>query len=184
MFQKFTKEDINGQTQTKSSVTRNIKGTLILTAKLVSQYPSIEAIIDDLIPKKSPLFLVKCLDRVTLVQVNDQYLFFQHFDGDFFPTLKLLHKYPNMLPKVGVDRGAIKFVLKGAEIMCPGMTSQGGDLSTDIENEKVVAVYAEGKEHAIAVGLTKMSTEEIKSVNKGVGVENIHQLADGLWKLL
>eukprot|EP00453_Perkinsus_chesapeaki_P002935 CAMPEP_0185919702 /NCGR_PEP_ID=MMETSP0924C-20121207/7159_1 /TAXON_ID=321610 /ORGANISM="Perkinsus chesapeaki, Strain ATCC PRA-65" /LENGTH=32 /DNA_ID= /DNA_START= /DNA_END= /DNA_ORIENTATION= len=31
-----------------------------------------------------------------------------------------------MMPLVRVDRGAIKFVLKGANIMTPGLTSPGG----------------------------------------------------------
>lgn len=36
------------------------------------------------------------------------------------PTLRLLHKYPNLLPRMQVDQGAIKFVLSGANVMCPG----------------------------------------------------------------
>ncbi len=46
-----------------------------------------------------------------------------------------------------------------------------------------VAIYAEGREHAMAIGLTKMSTAEIRDVNKGIGVDNLHCLNDGLWKL-
>jgi len=34
---------------------------------------------------------------------------------------------------VQVDRGAIKFVLSGANIMCPGMTSKGGKLEQDFK---------------------------------------------------
>jgi PUA domain protein len=45
-----------------------------------------------------------------------------------------------------------------------------------------VAIFAEGKEHAMAIGLTKMSTEDIRSVNKGIGVDTVHHLNDGLWK--
>ena len=45
-----------------------------------------------------------------------------------------------------------------------------------------VAIYAEGREHAMAVGLTQLSTAEMREVNKGVGVELMHTLNDGLWK--
>lgn len=45
-----------------------------------------------------------------------------------------------------------------------------------------VAIFAEGKDHAMAVGLTKLSTQEMREVNKGIGVDNIHYLNDGLWK--
>lgn len=50
------------------------------------------------------------------------------------------------------------------------------------EAEEPVAIYAEGKEHATAVGLTKMSTSDIRNINKGIGVETLHYLNDGLWK--
>ena len=34
----------------------------------------------------------------------------------------------------------------------------------------------------MAVGLTKMSTAAMRSINKGHGVETLHCLNDGLWK--
>lgn len=46
-----------------------------------------------------------------------------------------------------------------------------------------VAIYAEGKEHAMAVGITKMSTKDMREINKGIGVDNLHFLTDGLWRL-
>ncbi|EGF78855.1 hypothetical protein BATDEDRAFT_90296 [Batrachochytrium dendrobatidis JAM81] len=180
MFKKFNlKEDIAGQTQVKSSVQRNFR------AKIVEQFPLLAPYIDDLIPKKDPVFLVKCLDRVNIISVNNKFLFFNSFDGPFFPSLYILHKYPDILPKLQVDRGAIKFVLKAADIMCPGLTSPGGNLpSESLPAETVVAIYAQGKEHAVAVGMTKMATDDMKKINKGIGVSNAHYLNDGLWKTL
>ena len=40
---------------------------------------------------------------------------------------------------------------------------------------------AEGKEHAMAIGITTMSTKQIVADNKGIAVENTHWLKDGLW---
>ncbi len=40
---------------------------------------------------------------------------------------------PFFMTTVQVDRGAIKFVLSGANIMCPGMTSKGGKLEHDFK---------------------------------------------------
>ena len=93
---------------------------------------------------------------------------------------------PNILPALKVDRGAIRFLLAGANMMCPGFTSKGGALPPKedaLPVEAPVVIFAEGKEHAAAVGLTKLGTEEIKSVNKGVGVEVIQYLGDDLWKM-
>ena len=49
--------------------------------------------------------------------------------------------------------------------------------------DTVVAVMAEGKEHALAVGQMKMSSGDIKSINKGIGVETLTSLGDPLWNL-
>ena len=68
--------------------------------------------------------------------------------------------------------------------MCPGLTSPGASLPEEsIPEGTVVVVNAEGKENACMVGVLKMSTEDIKKINKGNGIENSHYLGDGLWKM-
>lgn len=87
---------------------------------------------------------------------------------------------------VKVDRGAIRFLLAGAHMMCPGLTSAGGYLppaDKALPAGTPVAIHAEGKEHAVGVGITKLGTEEMKKVNKGVGVETATYLGDDLWAL-
>jgi len=66
-----------------------------------------------------------------------------------------------MMPKVQVDRGAIKFILSGANIMCPGLTSPGARMDESLPADTIVAVFCEGKQHAIAVGVTKLSTDDM-----------------------
>lgn len=39
-----------------------------------------------------------------------------------------------------------------------------------VDADTPVAIYAEGKEHAMAIGYTKMSTADMRSINKGIGV--------------
>lgn len=73
-------------------------------------------------------------------------------------------------------------MLSGANIMCPGLTSPGAKLYPAAA-DTVVAIMAEGKQHALCVGVMKMSAEEIEKVNKGIGIENIHYLNDGLWHM-
>jgi predicted ribosome-associated RNA-binding protein Tma20 len=157
--------------------------------------------------------------------VHNTPLFFSEREGRWFPTMRILHQYPDMMPKLRCDQGAIKFVLSGANIMCPGLTSPGATIHDEVRRPgggcgrcrrgasgalhwphlrsratcsplqplhlaapcqvpegAAVAIYAEGKEHAMAVGLTKLSTADIRSVNKGIAVELMHHLNDGLWK--
>ncbi|KAJ8141492.1 hypothetical protein OXX80_003689 [Metschnikowia pulcherrima] len=177
MFKKFGKAEIHSRSNIKSSAQRGLK------SNFVAQYEALEPIIDTIIPKKSQAILVKCEEKISLYTVDGEVVVFQTFD-DLVPTLKIVHKYPDCFPKVQVDRGAIKFVLSGANVMCPGLTSAGAKLpDTNLEKDSIVTIYAEGKDTALAIGRLSMSTDDIKSINKGVGIELLHYLGDGLWHL-
>ncbi|KAF8456744.1 hypothetical protein BDZ91DRAFT_745286 [Kalaharituber pfeilii] len=168
----------SSKTKVKSSVQRNLR------AKLVEHFPLLEPHIDEVFPKKSDLGLIKAQDKTSLYAVGNEVLFFQTSDDTIYPHLKLVHKFPQCFPTLQVDRGAIRFILDGAQLMCPGLTSPGAKLPPPEEAVpvgKVVVIAAEGKEHACMVGKTKLSSEDIKKVNKGVGVETVHYLGDGLW---
>lgn len=96
-----------------------------------------------------------------------------------------MHRFPQCFPTLQIDRGAIRFVLSGAQLMCPGLTSPGArlpDAEHNVAAGVVVAINAEGKSNACMVGLLTMDTEKIKTVSRGVGVETVHYLGDGLWR--
>lgn len=59
-------------------------------------------------------------------------IFFAERDGPWYPTLRLLHQYPEMMKKLRVDKGALKFVMSGANIMCPGLTSPGATIHDEV----------------------------------------------------
>lgn len=69
---------------------------------------------------------------------------------------------------------------RGSNIMCPGLTSLGGKMDL-VKPKQVVKIVGEGTSSACAIGYTLMSTDEIQSINKGVCIENVHYLNDGLW---
>jgi predicted RNA-binding protein (TIGR00451 family) len=113
------------------------------------------------------------------------------------PHLKLVHRFPECFPTIRCDRGAIRFVLSGAPMMAPGLTSVGGRLpdpgnkgedakygTDDINKGKVVVIEAEGKENACMVGILNQGTKEMKEKKKDAALEGtFHFLGDGLWKL-
>ena len=178
MFKKFDeKESVSNVQQLKSSVQKGIRN------KILELHPHIENYVDTILPKKEPLRILKCHDHIEiLINSVGNLLFFRQRDGPWMPTLRLLHQYPFLLPPLQVDKGAIRFVLSGANIMCPGLTSPGARM-TPVPEKTSVAIMAEGKRHALAVGFTKMSTDDITKINKGVGVETCHYLIDGLWNM-
>jgi len=186
------KKDISAgsKSKVKSSVQRGIR------SKVVEEYPLLEPFIDEIIPKKGQLDHIKLPDRCSLYALGSVPLFFQHMDDALLPHLTLVHKYPQCFPRVRCDRGAIRFVLSGATLMVPGLTSAGGRLPGEGEGEEegqwgteelepgtAVVVEAEGKENACFVGVLKMGTEEMKKVGKGQAFEGGHYLGDGLWGL-
>lgn len=56
-------------------------------------------------------------EKVSVLLVHNTPLFFSNRDGKWMPTLRLLHQYPDMMPKLRADQGAIKFVLAGSIVL-------------------------------------------------------------------
>ncbi|KAI9684773.1 MAG: translation machinery-associated protein 20 [Trizodia sp. TS-e1964] len=178
------KKDVttSSKSKVKSSTQRALR------TKLTEQFPLLTPHIDEILPKKSQLDLIKITDaRAVLYALGPKPLFFQHMDDPLLPHLALVHAFPACFPTVAIDRGAIRFVLAGATLMAPGLTSAGGWLppaEEALQAGDVVVVRAEGKEHACLVGVLKMGTEEIKAKGKGVALDEGHYLGDGLWKVV
>ncbi len=175
MFKKIN--ELGNQIQLTKSDVKDIK------KGLTKSYPLLEEFIEDIIPKKAILYgmRLKSNDKAELVIYEGNVICFKK-GKEYIPSLWLLHQYPHIMPKFQVDKGAIRFVLAGANIMCPGLTSSGGKMD-DVEAGSIVAIHAEGKNYAIAIGATTMSTKEIREINKDIGVNNVTYVGDDLWKL-
>lgn len=180
MFKKFDpSSDVSTSTQVKASVTRALKSQILESHTKIT-----EELLDELIPKKVPLVQFKVGPHLMLYcrkvekegsSPSDEPIFFQQRDGPILPTLKLVHRYPALeFKRVTVDKGAIPFLLGGANVMCPGLTNPGGEMPPDGETQDAqgfdvpgvakgdgVVIYAEGKEHALACGVMTMSSAEM-----------------------
>ena len=176
-FKRYTPEEMVSTTsQCKSSVARSIR------ARLLQDFPAIEDVIDELMPKKSPTILAKAQNHLQLLLGPDgEVLFFQHRDSAWFPTLKLVHRYPQLGATWQVDKGAIPYVLGGSNVFCGGLKNAGGNIDADLKHGQPVIVMAQGKKHACCVGMVKMTPDEIRENTKGVAIETLHYLNDGLW---
>ncbi|CAF0840193.1 unnamed protein product [Didymodactylos carnosus] len=179
MFKKFAEKDnVSSVAQLRNTDVKRLK------QRLIQDYPNIESILDEILPKKDAPKLVKCQEHIEIIaNSSGEALFFRHRDGPPIPVLRMLHKYPFILPPQQVDKGAIRFVLSGANIMCPGLTSPGAKMTPQSPKDSICAVMAEGKEHALAIGQLKMSSDDIQQINKGIGIETLHYLNDGLWNI-
>ncbi len=62
------------------------------------------------------------------------------------------------------------------------MTSKGGRVP-EVKAESYVAIMSEGKQHALAIGKTTMSKEDMKRINKGIGIELLTYIGDDGWNI-
>ena len=180
MFKKFDPtSDVSTSTQVKASVQRALKSQLLEKHSALT-----EEVLEALLPKKSPLVQYKVGPHLMLYcrhvehedkSPTDEPVLFQHRDGPILPALRLVHEYPTVeFTKVTVDKGAIPFLLGGANVMCPGLTNPGGEMPEDglekdangfdipgLEKGDGVVIYAEGKEYAIGIGQMTMSSADV-----------------------
>lgn len=105
--------------------------------------------------------------------------------GEFvIPTLYLIHKTPMgqkitaVYPAVGVDAGAVKHILNGADVMRPGIREIAGDF----EREEPLFIL-DDKRRTIAVGVSLYSRRELENLERGKVVHNVHYLGDKIWRL-
>lgn len=137
--------------------------------------------IKDLISSCS--FLTGLVDKKSDVVEEDDLLFVNknlvaiRFEGNLVPSLKLLISKPDLLPKVVVDKGAIKFVVKGADIMRPGVVSVDSFQRSDF-----VVIVDENYDKPLAVGKSLFDSKTIFEMNEGKVLLNLHQIGDKFWE--
>lgn len=100
-------------------------------------------------------------------------------DGSLVPHLKYLLKYGHcFLPKIVVDKGAIRPIGSGADVMAPGVIRVEGSFS-----ENRIVVVTEERSIPIAVAKSLYSSDAISTMKKGKVALNIHYPGDKAWKL-
>ena len=81
-------------------------------------------------------------------------IFFQSRTGPYIPTLRLLHRFPDVLPS-SPSTAARSASCSGREHH--GAGAHLGGRPMDTVEHLVVGVFAEGKEHALAIGVATMA---------------------------
>lgn len=110
-----------------------------------------------------------------IITVNNEPRFFYHEDT-LVPNLKILLKN-NILKKISVDMGAVKFMIKGADLMRPGITS----VDEEIEKDEIISIVDQIHDKPVAVGVALFSGREMYEMKEGKVIENIHYVGDDIW---
>jgi len=114
----------------------------------------------------------------TVLIINNEILGLIINDRPFL-TLKGLLKYAPEKKYVTVDKGAVKFVCNGADIMAPGVT----DADSSVKKNELVWVRDETHKKPLAVGVALMSAKEMINKKEGKAVLSVHYIGDKIWRM-
>ena len=125
---------------------------------------------------KKATYFVKKINDTKLMFVNKKPYFFKN-ENIWIPTLFSVRDLKLELKKVTVDKGAVPFIVNGADVMRPGIT--GLD---DFGENETIQIVDENNKVAIAIGEALFDSEKIKTLNSGKVIKTLHYVGDFIWK--
>ncbi|XP_075873543.1 eukaryotic translation initiation factor 2D-like, partial [Nelusetta ayraudi] len=170
---------VKSNTAIKGSDRRKLK------ADITAAFPSLSADeLSNLIPNKEDLNIVKIYahkgDAVTLYLMNKNPLFFE-LEKQLYPTVYVLWRYPDILPKLKTWPLVVQKLVGGADLMLPGVVLPSSG-PPDMKRGDCCAVTVVGSRTPVAVGTAAVSSAEMHSQGmKGKGVCVLHTYMDTLW---
>jgi PUA domain protein len=133
--------------------------------------------VDQIFPKHSKVEVIQTEAGDTLYAINNELKLWKSNEG-YIPVLTLLLNKKVDLKKIVVDRGAIKYVANGADIMRPGITN----IDPAIKINEIIQIVDVDHERALAIGKAMFNAKEIKEKKSGKVVKNLHTIQDSVWK--
>lgn len=149
---KFSEDDIISENLLKNSTTRNL---FLRIQDIIPNLPKTSLVLDKKISViKWYQCLVMCLSYFSRnkleIYKNQTRLIFLNSDNTLYiPFLQIVHKCKNdknelisidpcLLPEIFLDLGALLPILKGADIMCPGLLKKDFYLCNDLKEGDLV----------------------------------------------
>jgi PUA domain protein len=112
------------------------------------------------------------------IMIDGSVLIFETEDG-YFPTVRGALLLENKRRFVTVDRGAVEYIGRGADVMRPGVV----DYDPEIKKGDYVVVKEETHGKPLAIGRALWDGEEFTTKREGKCVESIHHVGDEIWRL-
>ena len=105
--------------------------------------------------------------EIKILKIKDEYL-------PFLSEISTLKKFPF----VQVDMGAVKFMCKGANLMRPGIKK-----FSEFSKNDIVCIVEESQNKFLAVGKSEVDSSELKTMDKGEVLKNLHYISDKTWEI-
>jgi arCOG04150 universal archaeal PUA-domain protein len=123
----------------------------------------------------------KTLEKITLeeysiILVDGKPLLFE-IEGHLFPTVHGALEMELQKRIVTVDKGAIRFVSNGADIMAPGVVAA----DPEIKEGDLVIIVEESHRKPLAIGKALMEGAKMVEATSGKAIKSITHVGDKLW---
>lgn len=185
-MERFTREWCTNLSLLKASQAKKC------VASLKEQFPVAEALIDELFPPKGEVSLVKCKNYIQLListlpagtthnkgtKPVKRIVFWNMREGPWIPTLRLLQRYPSLLPTLLTDAKCPKFILQGAQMMAPGIHQ----MDLDLQQGAIVSVSIRDAPPFFIGRLIQTGREIMAEGRHEQAVETLNIIGDGFWE--
>ena len=118
------------------------------------------------------------LDEYSLILVNGKPLLFE-IEGQLFPTVRGALEMKLQKRLVIVDKGAVRFVSNGADIMAPGVV----EADPEINKGDLVIIVEETHRKPLAIGKALMEGPQMVEADSGKAIKSIIYVGDKLWSM-
>jgi PUA domain protein len=164
-----------GSIKNKQTLKTNLLKKLLNTAE--KYMPNVPVKI--LFPKKKPVTVYHLENRVNIYSCEQKPIFAELNTGEIIPHLSIAISYPNLLPFVFVNEGAVRPLLRGADLMARGV------IETPIPYDvgAVVEVRLQGTDIPFAIGVAVVSSNDTPKQTSGSAIKIAHCLRDGFWNV-
>jgi PUA-domain protein len=154
-----------------------IKKRYHLKKKYLKEVKEKLGIYSDLLPDNVQIEMLET-DVEDLILVDGEPLIMV-LDGIPYPALKGVLQRFSESHYVVVDRGAVKFVANGADVMSPGIV----EADPQIKEGDVVIVIEESHRKPLAIGRALISGKAMVESQQGKAVKTLHYVGDKIWSL-
>lgn len=118
------------------------------------------------------------LDEYSLILLNGKPLLFE-IEGQLFPTVHGALEMKLQKRLVIVDKGAVRFVSNGADIMAPGVV----EADPEINEGDLVIIVEETHRKPLAIGKALMEGPQMVEADSGKAIKSIIYVGDKLWSM-
>jgi PUA domain protein len=118
------------------------------------------------------------LEEYSLILVDGKPLLLE-IEGHLFPTVRGALEMGLQKRVVTVDKGAIRFVSNGADIMAPGVVAA----DPEIKEGNLVIIVEETHQKPLAIGKALMGGVKMVEATSGKAIKSITHVGDKLWNM-